>query len=75
MQENIQVLASLWKPSFEQQDATKPRRITSSEGHYSPFLSNIKGQASHPDIQQDVNCLKVNFAWKLEEELFSSVGP
>ena len=54
---------------------TKPRRITSSEGHYGPFLSNIKGQVSHPVIQQDVNRLKVNFAWKLEEELFSSWIP
>ena len=42
MQENIQVLASLWKLSFE---------------------------------QQDVNRLKVNFAWKLEEGLFSSWIP
>ena len=42
MQENIQVLASLWKLNF---------------------------------IQKDVNRLKVNFAWKLEEELFSSWIP
>ena len=42
MQENIQVLASLWELSF---------------------------------VQHDVNRLKANFTWKLEEELLSSWIP
>jgi len=67
MQENIQVLASLWKLSFEQQDATKPQRLTLSEGHYGPFLSKFQRTASHPVIQQDVNRLKDSFSWKLKE--------
>ena len=75
MQEYIQVLASLWKLSFEQRDATKPQRPTLSEGHYGPSLSKFQGTALHPVIQQDVNRLRDSFAWKLKEELFSSWIP
>ena len=75
MLDNIQVLASLWKLSFEQQDVTKLRRITSSEGHYGPFSVKIQRTASHPVIQQDMNRLRDSFAWKLKEGLFSSWIP
>ena len=75
MQENIQVLASLWKLSFEQPDATKPQGLTSSEGHYGPSQSKFQRTVSYPVIQQDVNRLRDSFVWKLKEELFSSWIP
>ena len=57
MQENIQVLASLWKLSFDQRDATKPRRLTSSEGHYSPFLSKFQSTASLGSLKKNPSVL------------------
>ena len=81
MHENVKVLASLWKLSLEQQNATKPQGLTSSEGYYClktilkalrSFSVTLQRLASHPVIQQDVNRLRDSFAWKLEEEHFSS---
>ena len=73
---NIQVLASLWKLSLEQQSATKPQGLTSSEGYYGlktilralrSFSVTFQSTASQPVIQQDENRLKDSFAWKLKK--------